>query len=342
MDSNISEWPHHRWSRCSGDFFGPSHRGEVPNLIKFFGRFHPVLLHLPIGVFSLIIIQELRLIFLRKNTTQPKNTSIFPIFFGAASAILSVLAGLALFHGDDYRGQELAERHLWGGMIFSIAAVVTLTLKSWQVARGTSSAFYRVLLFGSVGLMGFTSHDGATITHGPTYLTEYAPGPIRKILALPDSKENDRKQQPVEKASTTEQSVYASVIHPIFERSCVQCHKESKAKGKYRMDTYELLVKGGKESEGLIPGNSAESNIIKRVMLPKDDEEHMPPEGKTPLSADEIAVISWWIDTGADPKKSIAEINAPAEIIAAIDKLAQAAAAPKADPADLEEESSTQ
>jgi uncharacterized membrane protein len=315
-------------------FFGPSNKQEMPNLVKFFGRFHPVLLHLPIGVFSLIVIQELGSIFL-KRTSEPKNTSIFPMFFGAASAILAVLAGLSLFHGDDYRGQALAERHLWGGIIFAIAAIVAFILKSWQVARGVNSAFYRVLLFGSVGLMGFTSHDGATITHGPTYLTEYAPEPVRNILNLPPVEGGDKKDEikdgegkaPDKTSVAADQSVYASVVQPIFERRCVQCHKESKSKGKYRMDTYELLVKGGKEGEGLIPGKSAESNIIKRVMLPKDDEEHMPPEGKTPLNEDEIEIIKWWIDAGADPKKAITELTVPEPIKAAIDKLAPAGAA---------------
>ncbi len=46
------------------------------------------------------------------------------------------------------------------------------------------------------------------------------------------------------------------------------------------MDEYELLVKGGKEGEGLVHGKSADSSIIKRVQLPEDDDEHMPPKAR--------------------------------------------------------------
>ena len=162
-------------------------------------------------------------------------------------------------------GNELAERHLWGGLIFAVAAVVTFIFKAWTVALEGNPAFYRLLLFGSVGVMGFASHDGASITHGENYLTEYAPDPIRKLLGTEPRREKAPAAAPAKVAGV--QSVYADIVAPIFERRCVQCHKESKAKGKFRMDTYELLVKGGKEGPGLEPGKSAESNIVVRIEL---------------------------------------------------------------------------
>ena len=82
--------------------------------------------------------------------------------------------------GDEYAGNALAERHLWGGLIFAVVAVITFIFKAWTVAIAANPAFYRSLLFASVGVMGFASHDGASITHGQNYLTEYAPDPIRR------------------------------------------------------------------------------------------------------------------------------------------------------------------
>ena len=101
------------------------------------------------------------------------------MFFGAASAIVAVIAGFLLFHGDgaDYVGNELAERHLWGGLAFAVAAVLTFMVKAWTVSLCGNPAWYRLLLFVSVGVMGFASHDGASITHGSDYLTQYAPDP---------------------------------------------------------------------------------------------------------------------------------------------------------------------
>ncbi len=293
--------------------------GKMPDMVRFIGHFHPVLLHLPIGVFSLILFQELAAIFGRR-TPEPKSTPLFPMFFGAASAILAAVAGFLLFHGhgEDYGNNAIAGRHLWGGLIFAVAAVFTFIVKSWTVSN---PAFYRLLLFASVGIMAFASHDGATLTHGEGYLTKYAPEPLRRAMGL------GKKKQPelTNAAQAGSQLVYADIVAPILERRCVQCHKEGKAKGKLRMDTFEMLVKGGSDGPALEPGSAAKSHIVERIELPKDDEDRMPPEGKPDIEAHEIAVLKWWIDSGADPKKTINEIDMPASIKESLDRLLSAA-----------------
>ena len=40
---------------------------EMPDIVRFLGHFHPAVLHLPIGVFVLILLQELGLIFFRRG-----------------------------------------------------------------------------------------------------------------------------------------------------------------------------------------------------------------------------------------------------------------------------------
>ncbi|MFM2198915.1 MAG: hypothetical protein RLZZ505_2347 [Verrucomicrobiota bacterium] len=285
---------------------------KMPDIVRFLGRFHPVILHLPIGIFSLIMLQELVGMF----SGQKSQRSILPMFFGAASAVVAVIAGFLLYHGGGFEG-ELVEDHLWGGLAFSCAAILTLIVKAWSLAPTASQALYRVLLFGSVGVMGYASHDGASITHGPDYLTEYAPNPVRKVLGLePKAEEEEIKAKPLE-----EQLVYADIVQPILNKRCVECHKEGKSKGKLRMDTYEMLVKGGKEGSAIEPGSAQDSNIVIRAELPMDDEEHMPPEGKKDIEEHELAVVKWWLDQGGDDKKTVAESNLTDEIRAAIGKL---------------------
>ena len=285
---------------------------KMPDMVRFLGRFHPVILHLPIGIFSLILLQELLAMFSRQKTRH----SVLPIFLGAASAVVAVIAGFLLYQGGGFEG-ELVEDHLWGGLGFACAAVVTLIMRAWSVAPGSSQVLFRVLLFSSVGVMTYASHDGASITHGPDYLTEYAPDPIRKAIGLePKVEEEEIKAKPLE-----EQIVYADIVQPILNKRCVECHKEGKSKGKLRMDTYELLVKGGKEGSAIEPGVAEDSNIVIRPELPEDDEEHMPPEGKKDIEAHELAVVKWWINEGADPKKTVAELKLTDEIRAAIGKL---------------------
>lgn len=276
---------------------------KMPDWYRFIGHFHPVLLHLPIGVFLLIVCQELGAMFFRRGKT--RDTNLFPMFFGAASAIAAVVAGFLLFHGhgDDYGGNELAERHLWGGLIFAVAAVFTFIVKAWTVSTAGNPAWYRLLLFGSVGVMSFASHDGASLTHGSDYLTKYAPDPIRKILGLePKQKLEEESVLPADPV------VYVDLVAPILERRCVSCHKAGKAKGKLRLDTFEMMVKGGTEGPAIEAGSSADSILVEYIELPEDDEFHMPPEGKPDIEDNELAVLKWWIDSGADPVKKLSEL----------------------------------
>jgi uncharacterized membrane protein len=292
---------------------GEPNGDKMPDIFRFLGRFHPVILHLPIGIFSLILFQESLAIFLR----QKAQRSLLPMFFGAASAVAAVIAGFLLYQGGGFEGSELVESHLWGGIGFACAAVVTLILRAWSLAPGSSQIAFRVLLFSSVGVMAYASHDGASITHGEDYLTEYAPNPVRKAIGL--KPREDKKVAPVK--SLEEQVVFADIVQPILNKRCVECHKEGKSKGKLRMDTYEMLVLGGKEGTAIKPGDAKASNIIYRPELPEDDEEHMPPEGKKDIEAHELAVVSWWINEGADPTKTVAQSNLTDEIRAAIGKL---------------------
>lgn len=315
---------------------GPPQGEKMPDIVRFIGNFHPVLLHLPIGVFILIVLQELGAIFGKRHHEEVAATSMFPLFFGAASAIVAVVVGFLLYQGsEDYAGNPIAERHLWGGLIFAVAAVITFILKAWTVALSANPAFYRLLLFASVGIMSFASHDGASMTHGEDHLTKYAPDPLRVALGLkPKKGDAPANGVSVVAKNPEDRIVYTDVVAPILERRCVQCHKEGKAKGKFRMDTYELLVKGGKEGPGLEPGNSAKSNIIIRMELPEDDEDHMPPEGKPDIEDTEVAIVKWWIDNGADPKKALKDFQVPDALKEAIALISPASAAPAEDAAE--------
>lgn len=301
---------------------------EMPDIVRYFGHFHPVILHLPIGIFVLVLFQELIAMFSRHKSAR----SIVPMFLGSASAVVAVIFGFLLYQGGGFEGSELAEDHLWGGIGFACVAVFTFMVRAWSLSPTATQAPFRVFLLASVGVMSYASHDGASITHGKGYLTEYAPDSIRKLLGMePKEKKEEKVVKPLE-----EQIVYVDIIQPILNKNCVKCHKEEKSKGKFRMDTYELLVKGGKEGDGIEPGNALDSNIIFRAELPEDDDEHMPPEGKKDIEDHELLVVKWWIDQGADPLITVGELELTDEIRDAIGKLDLTISA---EPEDEKEES---
>ncbi|MCB1274935.1 DUF1549 domain-containing protein [Prosthecobacter sp.] len=87
-------------------------------------------------------------------------------------------------------------------------------------------------------------------------------------------------------------------VQPLLETKCLECHNPNKIKGKLLMDSAEALLKGGDVGPALIAGQPDKSEIIKRIVLPKDHDDIMPPKGG-PLAANEIDVLKRWVAEGA-------------------------------------------
>lgn len=95
---------------------------------------------------------------------------------------------------------------------------------------------------------------------------------------------------------------YKKDIKPLFEKSCINCHGPKKRpKGKFRVDTRELALKGGSEGVAIIPGKSDKSPLTYYISYQVVDYE-MPPEGKKDypkLNKEQIGLVRAWIDQGA-------------------------------------------
>ncbi|HEY1174446.1 MAG TPA: c-type cytochrome domain-containing protein [Verrucomicrobiae bacterium] len=81
-------------------------------------------------------------------------------------------------------------------------------------------------------------------------------------------------------------------IQPILVKTCVECHSAEKTKGDLRLDNKEGALHSVKV------GKSADSELYKRVILPKDHDDIMPPKGE-PLSKAQTDLLKAWIDEGA-------------------------------------------
>ena len=91
---------------------------------------------------------------------------------------------------------------------------------------------------------------------------------------------------------------YASDVKPILSKHCFACHGAVKQKAKLRLDTAASIHKGGESGPAVVPGKSDESLIVDAVT--GRNGWRMPPESEgSPLSSDEIAALTAWIDQGA-------------------------------------------
>jgi len=87
-------------------------------------------------------------------------------------------------------------------------------------------------------------------------------------------------------------------VRAIFEGKCLECHNPDKTKGKLLMTSREGFLKGGESGAALIGVDADKSELVKRLVLPKDHDDIMPPKGG-PLPAAEIDVIRRWVAEGA-------------------------------------------
>jgi hypothetical protein len=100
-------------------------------------------------------------------------------------------------------------------------------------------------------------------------------------------------------------------VLPVLEKQCFECHNAEKQKGKLRLDTRELMLKGGDTGPSLVVGKGSESLLVKRVMLPRDNDEAMPPKGEG-LSKAQQELLKAWIDEGAEwPADAVVKEDKP-------------------------------
>lgn len=98
-------------------------------------------------------------------------------------------------------------------------------------------------------------------------------------------------------AERTEVSFVRDVA-PILASKCVGCHNAEKAKGNYRLHTFEALLRpGDSEEKPVVAGNPAISRLH-QLLVTADEDERMPQKDEA-LSSKQIATIRTWIEQGA-------------------------------------------
>jgi len=85
-------------------------------------------------------------------------------------------------------------------------------------------------------------------------------------------------------------------IAPIFQQACGKCHTGDSVMGKLRLDSQTAILRGGESGPAVVPGNSGESLLVKRI-LGLTDGPRMPMGGE-PLPPAQVQLIRKWIDQG--------------------------------------------
>jgi len=279
--------------------------------MDFIGRFHPVLVHLPIGFLLLAVILQWLSMKEKYSAITPSVSVAF--LLGAISAVFSCITGWLLSSGGEYDAATLS-LHKWMG--FSVA---TISIIGYLLVKKPCNFIKLALSILTVCLIIITGHLGGTLTHGEGFLTKGF-GDAKTDSSITTNKAIDNVQ---------EAKVFSSIIQPIFNTKCGTCHSAAKQKGGLRLDAQEWIIKGGKDGQVYIPGNAQASELYKRIVLDPLEEKHMAPKGKPQLTEQEVNLVRWWINSNAGFDKKAKEVEQPAQIKSALIALQSAPVAKK-------------
>jgi uncharacterized membrane protein len=298
--------------------------------IYFLGRFHVLLVHLPIGFIIAVILLDW--LSLKEKYRHFRSATSFLWGLATVAAIITVALGYMHFAEGGFKGWSAQYHRIFGTAVAILTGVVWLLHDRFPAFYKKTEIALTLLLLAVVGVAG---HTGGNLTHGSTYLFEYAPARIRSIAGL-----QPPKARAIDLATA---DPFEDVVGPILRNRCSSCHGKDTQKNQLSLYTYQDVMKGGKSGPDIVPRDTAHSELFRRISLPKDDKDFMPKEDKPPLTDSEVRIIGWWIQSGAKTGTTLAKMDVPTDIkplLAAVGNppspgLAGSGAAPASAPAPV-------
>ena len=253
--------------------------GTVNNTFAFFiGRFHPIILHLPIGGLIALFVMEII------NSYRPQlnldSACSILLWFSVVTVIPSAVLGFILASSGNY-DDELLNLHKWLGWLTALVCVWLLYFNS------KSKKIYKVLLYANVIFLLVAGHFGGQLTHGKDYLTKYMPVSMKKVLNIDDERNYLVVNRKIDSFST-DATYYTNQIKPIIENYCYKCHGQEKQKGDMRFDNIDWDMVNGFDAEKW------------NMMLSQVNLGEMPPDDEPQLSDDDRRILVDWITKNLD------------------------------------------
>ena len=264
-------------------------------IINFLGHLHPVFVHLPIGFLAIAYVVQ----YFFKSSTEKSRLIDFVLAAGIVSSLLAAFFGWMLSLSGGYE-ENLLDWHRYTAIAVCVVSIALLAYKKYKKEEYRTPYYHAGFHLMMLALL-LAGHFGGEMTHGEGYLFSDATNTATGVVGV------KQKMEKLTAASTV--SVYDGIVEPVLAQKCMQCHNEKKKKGDFQLHTIEALMKGGKNGKAIVAGDPDHSEFIRRILLDKGDEKHMPPKGKSQLTQPEIDVLSWWVLHGVSTAQSVKEVS---------------------------------
>ncbi|MCR9017197.1 c-type cytochrome domain-containing protein [Aquiflexum gelatinilyticum] len=276
-------------------------------IFPLIGRFHPLIVHLPIGfiLFALILMY-----YPRKDKNLLLPTVQFALLLSTLMSFFACITGIILYNQEGY-AFDTVRNHLILGILTALTCLsLFLLVKKHQTLSDPKIHVGSAILF---LCLTFTGHLGGNLTHGETYLTEVLPEGIQETFGW--KIEEQFEPLSLDGEAWEEALFYEDVVQPILNQNCHSCHNEKNSKGDLILTSKESLLEGGKNGEVIFHKTPMESELLERMLLPLDHEDHMPPKEKRQPVEAEVELIKAWLLTGASFEETLGQSGISVDLV---------------------------
>ena len=251
---------------------------QIPDFLLFAGRLHPVILHFPIVLLVLTVINS----FTKNRYEQPLLLTLTVLV-----TLATAITGFLLSEENTSKG-DILTWHQWMGAAVSLLAATWYGLEKIKLNQRGVLLSVRISI---LVLILSTGHFGGMVTHGRDFLSwnRAIKDPVNKI---PD-----------------DPLVFEHMVLPVLQTKCISCHNEDKSKGGLILSDHPSILRGGESGSSVVPGDPGQSEVLRRIHLPLADEDHMPPVEQEQLSDSEIRLFEGWIAKGMPEEMKASSIG---------------------------------
>lgn len=245
----------------------------IPNWLYPVGRLHPMILHFPI---VLVVLLGAWIAFVKQF-----DQKLLRVVLSSTALIVIITSIMGLFLSlEEPVKTDLMYNHKWSAMTLTLIMVLSTVVRV---------SIAKIFIFLALPVVIVVGHFGASLTHGENFVFEPWESPESRSELLP---------------------IFNAYVEPIFNNKCTGCHNPNKRKGKLDLTSFAKMQAGGESGPLWNLKAPDSSKILEKILLPVEHEDHMPPEGKSQLTLDEIKLLSAWISSGVDTSISFLNLQA--------------------------------
>lgn len=150
------------------------HNDTKDGLATFLGRFHILMVHMPIGL--LFVVPLMEIVGWTRWGHRVRDGVPFVLWMAVLTAAAASFLGYLMMQAEDIAGRWMT-LHMWTGLAVGVFAVLALVFKLAKIGP-----LYFVTLLAAVGSTAAAGHFGGAMVHSPEYLSEHAPAEIKPFL----------------------------------------------------------------------------------------------------------------------------------------------------------------